>query len=116
MASLVDTGAIIAVKRFPVFGTDNVATLLSRTYDHQLVLFYEIVSLILKGMQLPTSDEKWTRKPFSRREFNKLRRATPDMTKEEISKRIRATTFGSWKPAIELQVFVFELKTEDDGH
>jgi methionyl-tRNA formyltransferase len=115
MASRVDTGAIIAVKRFPVFPTDNVATLLLRTYDYQLVLFYEIVSLILEGKELPVSEERWTRKPFSRKEFDELGRITPDMTKEEIAKRIRATTFGVWKPAIELQGFVFELKTEQDG-
>jgi methionyl-tRNA formyltransferase len=115
MASRVDTGAIIAVKRFPVFQTDDVATLLSRTYDYQLVLFYEIASLILEGRELPVSEERWTRKPFTRNEFNDLGRITPDMSKEEIAKRIRATTFGVWKPAIELQGFVFELKTEQDG-
>jgi methionyl-tRNA formyltransferase len=114
MAPRVDTGAIIAVKRFPVFVTDNVATVLSRTYDYQLVLFYEIVSLFLEGRELPTSQERWTKKPFSRKEFNDLRRITPDMTKEEISRRIRATTFGLWKPTIEIQGFVFELKTEQE--
>lgn len=115
MASRVDTGAIIAVKRFPVFSTDNVSTLLSRTYDHQLVLFHEIVSLILEGKELPVSEERWTRKPFSRKEFNELGRITPDMAREEIAKRIRATTFGVWKPTVELQGFVFELKSEQDG-
>jgi methionyl-tRNA formyltransferase len=115
MASRVDTGAIIAVKRFPVFPTDNVATLLLRTYDYLLVLFYEIVGLILEGKELPVSEERWTRKPFSRKELDELRRITPDMTKEEIAKRIRATAFGVWKPAIELQGFVFELKTKQDG-
>jgi methionyl-tRNA formyltransferase len=115
MASRVDTGAIIAVKRFPVFPTDNVATLLSRTYDYQLVLFYEIMSIIIEGKELPVSEERWTRRPFSRKELNELGRITPDMTKEEIAKRIRATTFGMWKPTIELQGFVFELKTEQDG-
>lgn len=115
MASRVDTGAIIAVRRFPVFPTDNVATLLSRTYDYQLVLFYEIVGLILEGKELPVLEERWTRKPFSRKEFNKLGRITTDMSKEEIAKRTRATTFDIWKPTIELQGFVFELKKEQDG-
>lgn len=112
MASRVDTGPIIAVKRFPVFETDNVATLLSRTYDHQLTLFYEIISLILEGKELPVSEERWTRKPFSRKELDDLGRITPDMTKDEIARRIRATTFGAWKPAIKLHDFVFELKME----
>jgi methionyl-tRNA formyltransferase len=114
MAPRVDTGGIIAVKRFPVFVTDNVATVLSRTYDYQLVLFYEIVSLFLEGRELPISEERWTKKPFSRKEFNELGRITPDMTKDEIARRIRATTFGVWKPTIELEGFVFELKTEQD--
>jgi methionyl-tRNA formyltransferase len=82
MAARVDTGAIIAVKRFPVFPEDNVATLLLRTYDYQLVLFYEIISLILNGKELPITEEQWTRKPFSRKEFNALGRITSDMTKE----------------------------------
>lgn len=114
MASRVDTGAIIAVKRFPVFSTDNVATLLSRTYDYLLVLFYEIVGIILQGKELPVSEEWWTRKPFTRKELDELGRITPDMSKEEIVKRIRAATFGVWKPTVELQGFVFELKTEQD--
>lgn len=115
MTSHVDTGAIIAVERFPVFASDNVATLLSRTYAYQLVLFYEVVSSILEGKKLPESEERWARRPFTRREFNELGRITPDMTKEEIAKRIRATTFGRWRPALELQGFVFELRSEQDG-
>ena len=113
MAPRVDTGAIIAVKRFPVFATDDVASLLLRTYAHQLVLFYEIMSLIIEGRELPVSEEQWTRKPFSRTEFNQLGRITSEMTKEEIARRVRAVAYGPWKPTIEVQGFVFELKTED---
>jgi len=115
MAPSIDTGAIIAVKRFPVFATDSVATLLSRTYDYQLVLFYDVVSRILEGEELPAADERWTRKTFTRKELNELKRITLDMTKEEITKRIRATSFNAWKPDIELQGFVFELKTVQDS-
>lgn len=115
MAPQVDTGAIVAVRRFPIFATDDVRSLLARTYDYQLVLFYEIVSLIAEGKELPQSTEEWTRRPFTRREFNQLRRVTPEMNKEEIAKRIRATTFTLWKPTVELQGFTFELKTEHDA-
>jgi methionyl-tRNA formyltransferase len=115
MTSCVDKGAIIAVKRFPVFATDNANTLLSRAYDYQLILFYEIASLLLEGKKLPVSEESWTRKPFTRKELDQLGRITPDMSKEEVAKRIKATNFGVWKPTIELQGFVFELKTAEDG-
>jgi len=101
MAPRVDTGPIIAVKRFPVFPTDNVESLMFRTYDSQLLLFHEIAGLIVEGKQLPVSEEKWTRKPFTRNELNRLARITPLMNREEIARRIRATQFGNWKPTVE---------------
>jgi len=79
----VDTGKIIAVKRFPVFANDDVSSLLSRTYDFQLALFYEIIGKILTGEELPESPEKWSRKPFTRKEFNELNKITSEMDSEE---------------------------------
>ena len=58
MAPKVDTGAIIAVKRFPVYPEDGVAELLERTYVHQIELFFEIVGLLAAGKTLPISAEK----------------------------------------------------------
>lgn len=110
MQPKVDTGKIIATSIFPVFQTDNVATLLSRTYDHQLVLFYDIIRYIVKGEELPISNKQWERKPFTRKDFNQLEKITVEMSKEEIAKRIRATSFGNWKPTVEIQGFTFELK------
>lgn len=112
MAPKVDTGAIIAVRRFPVLPEDTVTTLLSRTYDYQLVLFYEIMAQIVLERDLPVSEETWTRPPFSREQLNELDRIAPDMSKEEIARRIRATSFDGWRPTVELQGFVFELKTD----
>lgn len=110
MAPKVDTGSIIAVKRFPLRASDDVSTLLSRAYDYQIVLFYEVIDIILQGKELPISKEQWTRQPFSRKEFNQLRQVSPDMTQEEIAKRIRATNFGIWKPMMTVHGFTFELK------
>lgn len=112
MAATVDTGDIIAVKRFPVFQTDSVSSLLSRTYDFQLALFYELIGHILDGKALPRSSEKWRRKPFSRKEFNKLGLIDPDMTLDEIRKRVRATSYGDWQPKIEIGGYVFTLKSD----
>jgi methionyl-tRNA formyltransferase len=112
MAARVDTGDIIAVKRFPVFQTDTVSTLLSRTYDFQLVLFYEVMGRLVDGQTLTQSEEKWARKPFSRKEFNRLRVISPDMTLDEIRKRVRATSYGVWQPHIEIGGFVFALDSD----
>lgn len=114
MAAKVDTGKLIAVKRFPVFPTDDVASILARTYDHQIVLFYEVLGMILNDQPLPVLEETWTRKPFSRKEFNQLRQITPDMTAEEIGRRIRATAYGEWQPWVEIAGYVFSLKPRDE--
>ncbi len=115
MAAKVDTGSIVAVKRFPVFPDDDVSSLLMRTYDFQLVLFYEVVGQILRNEPLPSSEETWTRKPFSRKEFNELSVIKPTMTAEEIERRVRATSYEGFQPIIEISGHVFELKTEKSG-
>ena len=112
MASKVDTGAIIAVKRFPIYTEDTVATLLKRTYENQIALFFEIIELLSNGKELPVSAEKWTRPPFSRKQFNELFKITPEMNKEEIARRVRAVSYRHWQPYIELNGYRFEYKPQ----
>ena len=47
------------------------------------------------GEELPSAGETWTRRPFTRKEFNDLFRITPDMPHEEIARRIRAVSYGA---------------------
>jgi len=108
MAAQVDTGQIIAVRRFPVLPDDGVASLLKRTYENQMALFLEIAPMMAQGKTLPTSTEKWTRPPFTRREFNELFEITPGMTRDEIARRVRAVSFGSFQPYVRLQGYRFE--------
>ncbi len=100
MAAKVDTGPIIAVRRFAVFPADTVWSVTQRCYAHILVLFYEVLSNILAGEPLPVSKETWTRRAYKRSELNELCRLTPDMTPGEQARRIRATTYpgmpGPW--------------------
>jgi methionyl-tRNA formyltransferase len=112
MAAKVDTGAIIAVKRFPIYPEDTVETLLKRTYENQIALFFEIAGLMADGGDLPVSNEKWTRAPFSRSQFNELFKVTPDMSMDEIARRVRAVSFGLWQPYIQLGGFRFEYRPE----
>ena len=110
MASKVDTGKIIAVKRFDVFSSDDVGSLLQRTYEFQLVLFYEIVGKIINGKALPESDEVWTRPPRSRKEFNQLGIITPEMSTDEVARRVRAVSYDIFQPTVNVGGFRFELK------
>jgi len=93
MDTKVDTGRIIAVKRFPLFPEDTVYSLTQRCYSHILALFFDIISGIIQGIPLPTVGEHWKRSPYRRSELNALCEITADMDPSEISRRIRATTF-----------------------
>ena len=94
----VDTGDIIAVQRFPVHPEDNVASLIKKTYAAQYQLFSEILTSIVDGTELPSSTEKWSRKPYSRKELDALGKLTRDMSEDEIQRRTRATTYREWGP------------------
>jgi methionyl-tRNA formyltransferase len=93
MNKKVDTGKIIAVRRFPVYESDTVLSLTHRCYAHILVLFYEVLSAVLDGRNLPIVSEHWTREPFKRIELNALCELTTDMSESEIKRRVRAVTF-----------------------
>ena len=112
MALKVDSGNIIAVKRFSCVSCDNVELLIARSYDHLLMLFYDIASLMFEGKDLPVSKEKWKRKPIVNRQLDALGRVKHDMDKKEIKRRIKATNFREWKPFVEIKGFRFELKTD----
>jgi methionyl-tRNA formyltransferase len=94
MLEKVDSGPIIAVRRFPVFPKDTVFSMTQRCYAEIWHLFYELMSGLLKGQPLPLSTETWTRKPFTRKQLDDLCELKPDMSPEEKNRRIRATTYG----------------------
>ena len=107
MLPKVDTGDIIKVARFKVMPNDDVASILSRTYDYQLVLFYDVINTLLSGEKLQPSGEQWTRKPYTRKDLIELMTITPEMDKQEIEARIRATSFGGYQPAVHLHGYAF---------
>ncbi|MBC7873849.1 MAG: hypothetical protein H7Y01_07635 [Ferruginibacter sp.] len=94
MLAKVDSGSIIAVRRFPLFETDTVYSLTQRCYVEILHLFVDLISGVLLGKNLPESTETWTRKPYKRKELDELCELKPGMTETEIQRRIRATTYG----------------------
>jgi methionyl-tRNA formyltransferase len=102
MSSDVDTGQIIAVKRFPIFESDDVSSLLVRSYDYMLTLFHEVMSTFALTGKFPMTDEPWKRKAFTRKELNALSVIPLGASREEIARRRRALTFGAFAPYVEL--------------
>jgi methionyl-tRNA formyltransferase len=93
MKATVDTGNIIAVKRFPITGEDTVFGVTQHCYRLIEAMFYEIMDCILQGSSLPASTEQWKRKPYTRKELNELCYISPGMSDEEVERRIKATTY-----------------------
>jgi len=89
----VDTGQLIAVKKFPLYESDTVFSLTQRCYGYILALFFEIMSLIREFKELPHLDENWKRDAYKRKELNELCRIKPNMSKDEIQRRVKAVTF-----------------------
>ncbi|MFI4861169.1 MAG: formyltransferase family protein [Phycisphaerales bacterium JB063] len=109
MAPVVDTGDIIRVERFPIHESDDVESLMVRCYDYMLVMLYDVIDLLIAGKELPTSEEQWTRKPFTRKQLDELGRITTDMDPAEIERRIRATSYREWKPEVVVGQHRFKL-------
>jgi methionyl-tRNA formyltransferase len=93
IAPRVDTGAIVAVRRFPIYRADSVATLQGRAMVELLSLFAMILDALAADRLPEPSGEAWALAPRRRVEFEALRRVTPDMPADEIERRRRAVTY-----------------------
>jgi methionyl-tRNA formyltransferase len=103
MAPGVDSGKIVAVRRFPVSPSDSVHAITLRCYAEIEVLFREVLEVLKGGGPLPEANEHWKRRPFTRKELNELCRLTPEMSETEMLRRIRAVTFPG-KPGAYLEL------------
>ena len=115
MAARVDTGPIIAVRRFPLHPDDSVHALTQRCYAAILALFHEIMAFVVAGTPLPQSDERWQRQPYRRRELDALCRITPEMPADEVARRVRAVTFpGAPGAFVEIHGYRFDYAATGD--
>lgn len=115
MAAAVDSGEVIRVTRFPILPTDSVSSLKERSMACLLPLFQDVMTDVLRGVPLARAAESWTRTPYTRRQLDALCRVTPDMTPEEIHRRVRATAFpGAPGAVVELGGVRFAAITPGD--
>lgn len=114
MLPKVDTGKVIKIRKFQMYETDTIFSLKERTMKHLIKLFYDIFEDMIQNKPLPTSEEQWSRKPYTRKDFQELCRVTRDMDDGEIKRRIRATYFPGAidLPYIEIAGNKFILKNE----
>jgi methionyl-tRNA formyltransferase len=114
MVEKVDRGKVIEERRFRVFDSDTVETLKLRTMIVMLAMYHDIVLSIAAGETLPEAPHSWSRQPFTRAQLNELCNISPDMSKEEIARRIRATVYpGRGGPTVTLGGATFRYDVPD---
>jgi len=96
MLPAVDSGTVVHEALFSVSDKDSVETLKLRTMVSMLSLFHDMLGLIAANDKLPTSPRQWTRKAFTRKQLDALCEITPDMSRDEADRRIRATTYPGY--------------------
>jgi methionyl-tRNA formyltransferase len=112
MLDKVDTGQIVEVKRFSILENDTVFSITQKCYLLILNSFFRIVENLQNNQPLPMSNENWKRKPYTRKELDDLSEIKPDMTIDEIEKRIKATTYDKSWAFVVIKGKKFYLKEE----
>jgi methionyl-tRNA formyltransferase len=96
MLAKVDSGQVVEERRFPVLSSDSVESLKYRTMVTMLAMFHDLGSLIASEQPLPVASRQWTRRAFTRREMEALKRIEPDMAQDEVRRRLRATLYPGY--------------------
>jgi methionyl-tRNA formyltransferase len=72
MTTTLDKGPIIRVLRFPLFPCDTTSSLRERTGVFCIALLHEILLYLENGKELPSADETWGEKLFTRKALNEF--------------------------------------------
>ncbi len=115
MNEKVDNGDIMAFYRVPIYDGDNIKSILSRVHTKQLDAFYDVVGKIktngfdiIQQMIDGYTDEGWGPNVGRIRQIDRLQRITPDISKSELEKIIRATAIGKFGPNLNLHGYNFQ--------
>lgn len=91
LAEHVDSGAIVAVRRFEASPDDTATDLMGRAYQALAALFFELApAMIDTDGNLPAVDEHWRLPSRKRSEALELADITPDLPDDEADRRRRA--------------------------
>ena len=112
MNQKVDTGKIIDVVDFKINKNETVLSLSEKTY-YQMFFQFKNILFKIKNNQLTFSDQLWKRKPFKKKDLNKLCQIKPSMTKKEIKNRIRATSYPN-KPGAFITLYGYSFQFKND--
>ena len=109
MRKKVDTGEILDVRRFKMPERCDVSNLIKKTHKETFKQFKIVMNKIISKKKIIISKEKWTRKPFRKKDLEELCKINFNMSAAEIKKRVNATFYPN-KPSayLKLKGLIFE--------
>lgn len=117
MNETIDSGPVIECRRFPIFPSDSVDTLLERTHIKLLDLFFDVsADLVINGRAAleakirKSSHEKWRGVATRLKDLEKLQVVPIDAPEEEVRRRVRATYTTKFPTIIKLYGYEFAIK------
>lgn len=119
MNELVDNGAILEVRRFPITPCDNLSTVIRRTHSELSNLCSDFISgiysfdakFIEKKLKI-SEGENWHGKARRLKELEELQKVYFNISEDELKRVVRATYIEGYPPIIELHGFKFRLDLE----
>ena len=119
LTETIDAGPILRVDEFDWSGADTVADLLRITHERHLETFKSVTSAIatdgiawLDNARAHAPDVSWADKTYRIQDLEKLKRITPELSAEEVARRVKATFYRHYRPYIELYGYRFELVSD----
>jgi len=110
MSEKVDSGKIIAERKFKIEKNFNVKMISEKSYVEMFKLYKEILYMI-KNNEVRFSSIKWKRKPYQSSDLNNLSKINFNDTRSTILKKIRCTYFeGKPKPYILIKGIKFNFE------
>ena len=96
MNAKVDTGKILAVKKFKINKNTTLTGLINLSYSKMYDLFKIVINKYLNNKLLPNADIPWKRKPYKRSDLENLCIIKKNFKKKEILRRIRSTYYPGY--------------------
>lgn len=119
MNELVDNGAILEVRRFPVTPCDSLSTVLRRTHSELSNLCSDFISGIysfdakfIEDKVKTSENENWNGKARLLKELDELQKVNLNISPDELKRVVRSTFIEEYPPIIELHGFKFRLFIE----
>lgn len=121
MSEEYDSGKILDVHTFKLNDYINVENLINKNYEFSLISFKNFINKIntksneeINRFKNKESNFKWQGKPKKLSDLNKMRNINLNVSKNELSKRIKAFHFKDYPILLSLHGFKFRLSLIDD--